>query len=223
MGYMLFEYNSTNSENEIDGSLKIPTNIYTLPMPFSGTDHAVSKHSDGSRIFYYQVSSTNTILGYHVRDDKSVQKEINFEKKPLYKHSASEIDLEVDEGSLYGIFREPNNSAFTILKLHPVTLKQLEKHQVVIHFADDHLVNSFISCHVFYVVTQESPDSELKIEPVFDLQKNEYIKLGPSHATPALRSHGIPANIQFDSISQTLNFFDQGNIYSFSINRQPSL
>uniref|UniRef100_A0A914PGS9 Olfactomedin-like domain-containing protein n=1 Tax=Panagrolaimus davidi TaxID=227884 RepID=A0A914PGS9_9BILA len=217
MGYMLFEYNSTTSNNALESSLKIPTNIYTLPMPFSGTDHAVAKHpTDGSRIFYYQISSTNSILGYNVKDDKSVQKELPFDRKPLYKHSASEIDLEFDEEFLYAIFRERNNTVLTILKLHPFTLKQMEKHQIIIHFAD-HVVNSFISCHVFYVV--KKVEGNVKIEPVYNLLKKEYIKVDPSKSYPTWKSLGIPTNIQFDSNSQTLNVFDKGNIYSLFISR----
>uniref|UniRef100_A0AC34F646 Olfactomedin-like domain-containing protein n=1 Tax=Panagrolaimus sp. ES5 TaxID=591445 RepID=A0AC34F646_9BILA len=224
MGYMLFEYNSTtsadNNNNSNENLLKIPTNIYTLPMPFSGTDHTVAKHaSDGSRIFYYQISSTNSILGYNVKDDKSVQKEIAFDRKPLYKHSASEIDLEFDEEFLYAIFRERNNTVLTILKLHPWSLKQLEKHQIIIHFAD-HVINSFISCHTFYIVKQEDTVENIQIEPIYDLLKKEYIKIGPKNESyPKWKSSGIPTNVQFDSISQSLNVFDKGNIYSLLISR----
>uniref|UniRef100_A0AC35GPJ6 Olfactomedin-like domain-containing protein n=1 Tax=Panagrolaimus sp. PS1159 TaxID=55785 RepID=A0AC35GPJ6_9BILA len=197
LGYMLFEYNSTTTSNNApESSLKIPTNIYTLPMPFSGTDHAIAKHPTD--------------------DDKSVQKELPFDRKPLYKHSASEIDLEFDEEFLYAIFRERNNTVLTILKLHPFTLKQMEKHQIIIHFAD-HVVNSFISCHVFYVV--KKVEGNVKIEPVYNLLKKEYIKVDPIESYPTWKSFGIPTNVQFDSNSQTLNVFDKGNIYSLSISR----
>uniref|UniRef100_A0A914Z5K3 Olfactomedin-like domain-containing protein n=1 Tax=Panagrolaimus superbus TaxID=310955 RepID=A0A914Z5K3_9BILA len=219
MGYMLFEYNSTTSNsNSNKDLLKIPSNIYTLPMPFSGTDHAVARHaSDDSRIFYYQISSTTSILGYNVKDDKSVQKELFFDRKPLYKNSASEIDLEFDEQFLYTIFREKNNTVLTILKLHPWSLKQLEKYQIIIHFGDN-VINSFISCHIFYIVKEDTV-TNIKIEPIYDLHKKEYIKIGAVENVAKWKSFGIPTNVQFDSSSQTLNVFDKGNIYSLFISR----
>ncbi|KAE9549859.1 hypothetical protein FO519_006931 [Halicephalobus sp. NKZ332] len=125
MGYMLFEYNVTenfknpkdpnnlkSSENPEDSEdlknikntknpedrenlLKVPSNIFTLPMPFSGTDHAIGELPDKSRIFFYQVSSTNSILGYNLDSGKSVQKEIpDLGKDPVFRNSNSFIDLE---------------------------------------------------------------------------------------------------------------------------------
>lgn len=217
MGYMLFEYNLTSDAGNI---LNVPESIFTLPMPFSGSDHAIAAISPESNLFFYQIASTDSILGYDLRSDKSVQFQVeNLVKKPLFKHSASQIDLEFDDGNLFVIFKSANSSGFTILKLEPLTLKQLDKFRVEVPFTDD-VINSFVSCNVFYLVRLQG-DSAV-VEPVFDLRKKA--ALNSVNAVPnfdgSWKPIGIPANVQFDEKSESLTVFDHGQIYSMPIKRK---
>uniref|UniRef100_A0A7E4ZU27 Olfactomedin-like domain-containing protein n=1 Tax=Panagrellus redivivus TaxID=6233 RepID=A0A7E4ZU27_PANRE len=222
MGYMLFEYNTTG----VDASelLRVPSNIYTLPMPFFGTDHTVNRH----RNFYYHVPSTEIIIRYDPVSDKMIQHELPLlEQKPLYIHSASWVDLEYDQGYLYAIFKEVNNTAFTVRKLHGDNMKKADSYQVVIHHPES-LINSFVSCGVLYAVrmdgiNENAPQnmkSHVRIEAVFDFKMNAYLndshRRNDSDDALWLPEH-IPANIQFDAVSKSLTAFDKGKIFSVPV------
>ena len=213
---MLFEYDvSEKSEN----SLKISKNIYTLPMPFVGTDHTVGELPDKTKSFFYQISSTKSILGYNLKTEKIVQKEIaDLDENPIFENSNSFIDLEFENGFLYGIYKTKNNTVFTVLKMDPENLEEVDKFEIDVHF-EKNLINSFVSCHIFYIVKNEGEMSS--IQAVFDLQKKVYIKNFNeiSNYDGFWKSYKIPKNLQYDEKSDSLTAFDDGKIYSINVIR----
>ena len=216
MGYMLFEYDILEKSEDF---LKISKNIYTLPMPFVGTDHTIGELSDKTKTFFYQISSTKSILGYNLMTERIVQKDIiDLDENPIFENSNSFIDLEFENGFLYGIYRTKNNTIFTVMKMNPENLEEIEKFEIDVYF-EKNLVNSFVSCNIFYIVKNEGDMS--CIQAIFDLNKKVYIKNFNeiSNSDAFWKSYKIPKNLQYDEKSDSLTAFDDGKIYSISVVR----
>jgi hypothetical protein len=74
MGYTLFEYNlGLNST----GKLEIPSEIYTLPEPFHGTDNVIGKNGQK---FYFHIDSSNRIGMFDLKSGNFRSRFLNMSK-----------------------------------------------------------------------------------------------------------------------------------------------
>ncbi|KAL3093132.1 hypothetical protein niasHT_022582 [Heterodera trifolii] len=268
-GYTVFQFELKNKGGESNGSAKkrrhleknerknngsdaqldFPSQIFTLPEPFRGTDHSVGR-AQGDETFFYQLASEDRIQSVHLGSGKRLSKFIYAAKFPLYGFSFafpsvrfgrlssffSSVDLEFDQSALWALFRRPNLSDpsglpfphLTVLKMTSDSLKELAQWEIVGTKAE-RMVNAFVSCGQLFGVMrhpkqrEDSNSHPLQIVSLFDFRNGQMLAgTALPISAPGWTAAGPNSisNVQYDAESDSVIVFDDGNVYTMEIHRR---
>ncbi|PAV78450.1 hypothetical protein WR25_22828 [Diploscapter pachys] len=109
-GYTIIKFLTSKKLNSSE-----PTELYTLPIPFRGTDNTVY-----NRTFYY--ANDNSLVSYNFKTNSLQTINVTMGQKPLYDQSDSRMDIQAEEHGIWVTYRDERDF-FTVSRLHPSTLK----------------------------------------------------------------------------------------------------
>uniref|UniRef100_A0A1I8AMA2 Olfactomedin-like domain-containing protein n=1 Tax=Steinernema glaseri TaxID=37863 RepID=A0A1I8AMA2_9BILA len=216
-GYSVFEYR-TNGTDDISISSSDPYKVHMLNDPFQGTDHTLIGNG---RTFVYNMAASKSIQFANLYTKRLIRRPLNVSNDPLYHHSFSYVDIESDETAVWVIYRKPHEHHLTVSRFDPISLSEKARWSLTHIPIEKNITNSFVACGILHTISTvvSHGRSTNRIAAVFDFDAGSYIHQS-AQKTWEWKGYGVPSNVQYDKHSQSLNVFDQGNIYSISLNTE---
>uniref|UniRef100_A0A0K0F5A5 Olfactomedin-like domain-containing protein n=1 Tax=Strongyloides venezuelensis TaxID=75913 RepID=A0A0K0F5A5_STRVS len=216
IGYTIFEIPHNNGMIDFND----PKEIYTLPSPFVGPNHAYDRMTknyyyitdDGSYIMKFNLI---TLKGYKSKKypiiTNSDDKEWNIN---IYYQANGTSDLHIDSGYLWMVYNKDKNNHLTISRIDKSTLEEIRR--IRLNKFDRKIVGTFISCGILYAV--ECEGIQCRILSVYDLIHGKYVlRKDKFNVVGHWNSFGTIRSISFDEETKSLAILDKDKIYSIHL------
>ncbi|CEF64919.1 Olfactomedin-like domain-containing protein [Strongyloides ratti] len=216
IGYTVFEITHNNGIIDFND----PKEIYTLPSPFVGSNHAFD---EVKKNYYYITDDGSYIMKFNLitlKGNKSKKYPViinninNNWDINIYSQINGTSALHLDSGYLWMVYNKDKNNHLTISRINKDTLEEIRR--IRLNKFDRKIAGSFISCGIFYVI--ECEGIQCRILSVYDLIHGKYVlRKDKFNVLGHWNSFGLIKSISFDNEKKTLAILDKDKIYTIHL------